>query len=189
VIFASLLFQYGVQFWFSDNARSMLENASKLARGYYQDNINDVGSEALTMAGDLRDYLSESQVTSKAFYEGYVYQVVTRKLSRSKIIEIGKDGVARTPTAVDPDGRTAGAVITPDIIKRLREGELAVVEPKPNQIEAVVLLYPRSNTYLYVTRDSELNVFGQVKQAQQVLSDYEDFTTGARKLQLQFNIA
>ncbi len=28
VIFASLLFQYGVQFWFSDSARGMLENAN-----------------------------------------------------------------------------------------------------------------------------------------------------------------
>src|SRR3546814_18777037 len=28
VIFSSLLFQYGVHFWFSDNARSLLQNAN-----------------------------------------------------------------------------------------------------------------------------------------------------------------
>src|SRR5690606_39070438 len=38
VIFASLLFQYGVQFWFSQDMRAMLDNASNMARGYYQDN-------------------------------------------------------------------------------------------------------------------------------------------------------
>jgi len=35
VIFASWLFQSGVEFWFSDNSRGLLENANKLARGYY----------------------------------------------------------------------------------------------------------------------------------------------------------
>ncbi|HEX8419395.1 MAG TPA: PAS domain-containing sensor histidine kinase, partial [Sphingomonas sp.] len=34
-IFASLLFQYGVQFWYSDRARGMLENATVLARTSY----------------------------------------------------------------------------------------------------------------------------------------------------------
>jgi two-component system nitrogen regulation sensor histidine kinase NtrY len=189
VIFASLLFQYGVQFWFSADARSMLENASSLARGYYQDNMRDVRDEAATMASDLRDYLSESPITSQSFKEGYVYQVVTRKLNRSAIIEVGKDGVARTAGTVDPDGRTAAAVVTPEIIRRLRAGEPWVVDAKPDQIEAVVLLYPNSNTYLYVTRDSELNVFGQMKQAQQVLTDYEDFVSRSRQFQLGFNMA
>src|SRR3546814_7860801 len=36
VIFASLLFQYGVDFWFSDRSRGMFENAANLAEGYYQ---------------------------------------------------------------------------------------------------------------------------------------------------------
>ncbi|MGH6787154.1 MAG: PAS domain-containing sensor histidine kinase, partial [Novosphingobium sp.] len=33
VIFASFLFQSGVEFWFSDSSKGMLENANKLARG------------------------------------------------------------------------------------------------------------------------------------------------------------
>src|SRR3546814_2575871 len=64
VIFASLLFQYGVQFWFSDNARSMLQNANGLARGYYEQNKKEVGDETVTMARDLRDYLSQAPVSS-----------------------------------------------------------------------------------------------------------------------------
>lgn len=189
VIFASLLFQYGVGFWFSSDARSMLENASDLARGYYQDNLREVGDETTTMASDLRDYLTESKITSQAFAEGYVYQVATRKLNRSAIIEIGKDGVARTAAAVDPDNRTAADVITPEIIKRLEAGEPSVVEPKPDQIQAVVQFYPNSRTYLYVARNSKASAFRQMTLAQQVLANYEDFTSQSRQLQLTFNIA
>ncbi|MBO9579377.1 MAG: HAMP domain-containing protein [Sphingobium sp.] len=189
VIFASLLFQYGVGFWFSSDARSMLENASDLARGYYQDNLREVGDETITMASDLRDYLTESKITSQAFAEGYVYQVATRKLNRSAIIEIGKDGVARTAAAVDPDNRTAADVITPDIIERLDAGEASVVEPKRDQIQAIVQFYPRSRTYLYVARNSKASAFRQMTTAQQVLANYEDFTSQSRRLQLTFNIA
>jgi two-component system nitrogen regulation sensor histidine kinase NtrY len=189
VIFASLLFQYGVQFWFSADARGMLQNATTLARGYYQSNLKETGNETVTMAKDLRDYLGQSEITSPAFAEGYIYQVVTRKLNRSAIIEIGKDGVARTAATVDPEQRTATEVVTPDVIKRLRAGEPVVVQAKPNQIEAFVQLYPDSNTFLYATRDSAADAFSEMKRAQAVLADYEEFATRSRQLQLQFNIA
>ncbi|MCX7900361.1 MAG: 16S rRNA (uracil(1498)-N(3))-methyltransferase, partial [Methylocystis sp.] len=34
VVFASLLFQFGVQFWFSDKARTVLDNADQVAQAY-----------------------------------------------------------------------------------------------------------------------------------------------------------
>jgi two-component system nitrogen regulation sensor histidine kinase NtrY len=189
VIFASLLFQYGVEFWFSANARGMLENATNLARGYYAQNLNDLGDETATMAGDLRDYLSEASSNSPAFTEGYIYQVVTRKLNRSAIIEIGKDGVARTPALVDPDGRIATNVLTSDVIDKLRAGDPVVVQAKADRIEAFVLLYPGSNSFLYATRDADIGAFSEMKKAQAVLADYDAFATRSRMLQLRFNIA
>lgn len=189
VIFASLLFQYGVQFWFSENARSMLQNASDLARGYYQQNLREVGDETVTMAGDLRDYLQQSKISSPTFAEGYIYQVVTRKLNGSSIIEIGRDGLARTAATVDPDARPARELIAPEVIARLRKGEAVVVQAKPKRIEAVTLLYPDSNIFLYANRDAEAPAFSQMERAQMVLADYDAFAAQSRQLQLRFNVA
>ena len=176
VIFASLLFQYGVQFWFSDSARGMLQNASDLARGYYEQNLREVGDETVTMASDLRDYLAQSKVSSPRFAEGFIYQVVTRKLNRSAIIEVGKDGVARTAATVDPENRPAAQMLTDAVIKRLNAGENVVVQAKPQQIEAVTLLYPNSKIYLYATRDSGSWAFSNVERAQKVIADYDMFS-------------
>lgn len=189
VIFASLLFQYGVQFWFSDSARGMLQNAGTFARGYYEQNLREVGDETLTMASDLRDYMTQSKVSSPEFAEGYIYQVVTRKLNRSAIIEIGKDGIARTAATVDPDQRPANKLLTRDTIDRLAKGENVVVHARPDQIEAVTLIYPDRHIYLYATRDSDAPAFSQVERAQAVLADYDSFSAQSRKLQLQFNLA
>ncbi len=53
VIFASLLFQIGTDFWFSDRARGMLENATAIAKESYQQEIDRVDRETVTMANDL----------------------------------------------------------------------------------------------------------------------------------------
>lgn len=189
VIFASLLFQYGVQFWFSDNARTMLQNASGLARGYYEQNKKEVGNETATMAGDLRDYLSQASVSSPEFAEGYIFQVVTRKLNESAIIQIGTDGVARTAAMVDPDNRAAENRITPDVVERLNKGENVVVKARADRIEAATLLDPAARIYLYASRDSDVPAFSQMERARAVLADYDDFTQRSRALQLQFNAA
>src|SRR3546814_2649645 len=76
------------------------------------------------MARDLRDYLSQAPVSSPQFAEGYIFQVVTRKLNESAIIEIGKDGVARTAAMVDPDNRAAEKRLTGDVRSEEHTSEL-----------------------------------------------------------------
>jgi two-component system nitrogen regulation sensor histidine kinase NtrY len=119
VVFASWLFQSGVEFWFSDSSRGLLENANKLARGYYEQAQRDVGYESVAMAEDLRNFLSQQPITSPDFAEFYSYQVVNRKLTESAILQSGRDGKLRTAAIVDPEGNSSSARIGPDVLKRL----------------------------------------------------------------------
>ena len=189
VIFASLLFQYGVEFWFSDRARGMLENANDLARGYYEQNQREVGEETITMANDLRNYLGQANLESPEFAEGYVFQVLSRKLNQSAIIEYGEDGVGRTAAAVDPDNRDQQAIITEEALRRLEAGEGYVVTAKPDKIEAVTALDLDSRIFLYAARDSDMLALSQWERAQAVLQDYDELFSRSRSLQLQFNVA
>lgn len=189
VIFASLLFQYGVEFWFSDRARGMLENANSLARGYYDQNRRDVGEETITMASDLRSFLSEKGIEHPEFAENYSFQVLTRKLNESAIIQYGEDGVARTAAAVNPGNSGQDTKITQDVIDRLMGGQGYVVIAKPNKIEAVTALDLDSRVFLYAARDSDMLALSQWERAQSVLADYDILFTRSRSLQLQFNVA
>ena len=189
VIFASLLFQYGVEFWFSDRARGMLENANDLARGYYEQNQQEIGAETTTMAIDLRNYLQQANLESPEFAEGYVFQVLSRKLNESAIIEYGDDGVARTAAAVDPDDGDQNPKITDAVLKQLEAGKSYVVTARPDKIEAVTALDLESRIFLYAARDSDMLALSQWERAQSVLADYEELFSRSRSLQLQFNIA
>ncbi|MCB2061221.1 MAG: HAMP domain-containing protein, partial [Novosphingobium sp.] len=189
VIFASWLFQSGVEFWFSDNSRGLLENANKLARGYYEQAQRDVGYETVAMAEDLGTFLSQEPITSPSFAEFYSYQVVNRKLTESAILQKGGDGQLRTAAIVDPEGNTTRRRVTSEEIDELDSGEDMVVSADANKIEAVIPIDRRAGVYLYAARSSDLLAFSQGQRAQNIVKAYEVLTSRARVLQLRFNVA
>ncbi|OYZ85412.1 MAG: hypothetical protein B7Y00_08030 [Sphingomonadales bacterium 17-56-6] len=188
VIFASLLFQSGVQFWFSGSARGMLQNAGELAKGYYDEKVRDVGAETVTMAGDIRYILSQVKIDSSEFLEiAYPQQVLNRKLSESAIVTIGPDGQQNTEAVLAEKPR--GNWISAEALRKLKSGENFVVTVSPNNIDAVVVLYDRPRTYLYVRRAETVPSFALGARAQSVLEDYDKMVARSRALQIQFNLA
>lgn len=187
VIFASLLFQYGVDFWFSDRSRGMFENAASLAEGYYQENQRQVGANTFAMASDLGKRLTQFPVDTPGFSNYYLQQVVVRSLNESAIIEIGNDGVARTAAAIDPDKRAAENRLTHAMITRLDAGQDVVVVRQANRIEAASRLPGTARAYVYASRDTNVPGFQQSARAGAVLADYNDLFERSQQLQLQFN--
>ncbi|HET6526033.1 sensor histidine kinase [Sphingopyxis sp.] len=187
VIFASLLFQFGVDFWFSDRSRGMFENAASLAEGYYQENQRQVGANTFAMANDLGTRLSRFSIDSPGFTNYYLQQVVVRSLNESAIIEIGRDGVARTAAAIDPDDRSAENRLSSEMVGRLDAGEDVVVVRQANRIEAAAQLPGTDRAYVYASRDTNVPGFQQSARASAVLADYNGLFERSQLLQLQFN--
>ena len=188
VIFASLLFQSGVQFWFSGSARGMLQNAGELAKGYYDEKVRDVGAETVTMAGDIRYILSQVKIDSSEFLEiAYPQQVLNRKLSESAIVTISPNGQQNTEAVLAEKPR--GNWISSEALRKLKSGENFVVTVSPNNIDAVVVLFDSPRTYLYVRRAETVPSFALGARAQSVLEDYDKMVARSRALQIQFNLA
>jgi two-component system, NtrC family, nitrogen regulation sensor histidine kinase NtrY len=188
VILASWLFQSGVEFWFSDNSRGLLENANKLARGYYEQTQSDLSKESLTMASDMRAALSETSVSSPLFKQFYSQQMVYRKLDESAIIQKGEDGQLRTAAFVDPGKDTGRQRISTDVLRLIDGGVPIEVKANANKIEAVTPIDRRSGIYLYTARISDLLAVSQGQSAQNIVAAYDVLTSRARILQLRFNV-
>lgn len=189
VVFASILFQSGVEFWFSDNSRGILENANKLARGYYEDKLRDVSNQTVAMAGDIRDFLDQANIASIEFAEGYSFQVLSRQLNESAIVERGPDGGLRTAAIVDPDKNDTRERVTAQDAARIEKGEAVVVKASAERIEAITSIDRKRGIFLYTARNSDMLALGQWERAQTVLKAYDMLTARARALQLRFNIA
>lgn len=189
VIFASLLFQSGVQFWFSGSARGMLENAGELAKGYYEVNARDVGDETQTMAGDFRNALSQTNPDDPAFLSYYLEQVFRRRLSESAIVSVGSDGIQRTEAVATENEDRKQDWIAADVLAKLNAGEALVVINRPDRIEVATVLFDNPRSYLYASRALSVPSFALGEKAQSVLKDYDNMVERSRLLQLQFNIA
>ena len=188
-IFASLLFQYGVQFWYSDRARGMFENAASLAQGNYQQERDRISRETVTMAGDLENILKSSSIDNSSFYRGFATQVYVRNLSEALIIERGGDGELRTLALVNPYERPIERSITSDMTRQVDQRTTPLVLKERDRIGTLTALGTQGNTYLYASRvfDPQLSV--QLARGSAVLADYRQLLARARSLQLQFNAA
>ena len=185
VIFASFLFQSGVEFWFSDKSRGLLENANQLARGYYEQTQKDMEYETLAMAADLGDFLSQETIASPAFPEYYSYQVHHRKLDESTILQKGPDGVLRRP-AIASGPMSLSENVSGEVLRQLDRGERIVVSSTANSIQAVTPIDRRAGIYLYTERKSDLLSAGH---AQNIVRAYDELTQRTRIQQLRFNVA
>ena len=187
-IFASLLFQYGVEFWFSDRARGMLENASVLVRENYDEKQRDVARETATMASDVANYLKQMPIESQQFRENFALQVYSRELSEAVIGRPLPSGEWQTDALVNPYDRRLDRVITPAMIAQLK-GASSVSVASRDRTATLTRLDYRGGSYLYAARVFDPQLLSQIGRGETILADYRALQQRSRTLQLQFNAA
>lgn len=187
--FAAFLFQTGVDFWFSDELRGLMENANALAKNYYDANQRGVEQNTITMATDMRDILARVPITDPDFPDFYAYQAQAREISESAVLQRMPDGSFRTAAALNLTKDNSPLAFSREALPRLDRGELAVVVGSPERIEALVPIDAQSGVYLYNARTTEETMFNSWSRAQSIVTAYDRLTGSARTLQLRFNIA
>ena len=184
VIFASFLFQSGVEFWFSDKSRGLLENANQLARGYYEQTQKDMSYETLAMAADLRDEIGQVPLSSPEFQDFYLFQVRQRKIDESTILQKRADG------GLDKAAFTRGIAplseISTNVLRQIDRGDAVSVSSSGDSIRAITPIDRRAGIYLYTVRKSDLLSAGH---AQNIVRAYDELTQRTRIQQLRFNVA
>ncbi|WP_271079660.1 sensor histidine kinase [Aurantiacibacter sp. MUD61] len=188
-VFASILFQSGVDFWFTGSSRGVIEDAGELAESYYNDNQRTVGMNAVAMSSDMRYILERLSVVSPEFYDQVLQQTFMRELSEASIYRRSQDGDARLVFILDPEDNRERLRVAPEDMEALDDGAAFVARATLDRIEAITLLDRSSDAYLYVARNAQPQATRLYLQAQDTVDSYADLTSRARVLQLQFNIA
>jgi len=188
-IFASLLFQSGLEFWFSNRARSMLENTVQVARASYDREVERVENETLTASGDLADYLRQTTINDPRFAEAFARnQVLNRNLSEAIIFTFGADKQIRTLALVNPYDRPLEKVITPANIAALANKQVVALN-SADRVGALTRLEYGPDAYLYAARVFDPQFRDQLERANDVLKDYQALLARSRLNQLRFNAA
>jgi two-component system, NtrC family, nitrogen regulation sensor histidine kinase NtrY len=188
-IFASFLLQSGLEFWFSDKARSMIENSVQLADGVYEEEVRRVSDETRTMASDVSGYLRQVAIDDPRFADAFArVQVLNRELSEAIIFRVAEDGSLLTEALVNPYDRDLTRLITPDKLRELQSQPVVPV-PSEDRVGALTRLDYGPQTFLYAARVFDPQFGRQIAQAEDVLTDYQGLLERARLYQLRFNAA
>ena len=187
--FAAWLFQSGVDFWFSDNSRGLMENANELAESYYQDNQADLANETISMAMDMRAILQQVSIADPNFMLVYEYQAEPRDVIESAILQALPDASVRTAVVYGIEQDSNPVAFAEASLQSLRSGEPVMVRGSAERIEAVAPIDRTAGIYLYTARNAEARGFRSWQSARNISTAYDDLTKRARALQLRFNLA
>lgn len=189
-VIASLLFQYGAEFWVSDRPRSMIENAQALAQESYRQLLGYVDRHTVAMAGDIAAELKETPPENIKFVQMFATQVYLRSLSEAVIFTVAADGQIQTIALVNPYERDLEKEINRDALKELDKGKQSVADAQGDRIRSLTRIPGVRNLYLYAGQASGLGgISPQTERAARVVADYRALVTRSRSLQLQFNLA
>ena len=188
VVFASLLFQVGTQFWFSDKARVVLRSSESVAQAYVKEAKERLLGDIGAMSGDLRRILSGMTIDDPRFAPLYARQIVYRGLSESAIITIDRNGTPQLIALANLDNRPLIKRLPVATLPFLAGGQPRITADSGDRIEGTILLDAASKTYLYISRQSDRDVLAQAARARSALGDYAATVERARALQLRFNI-
>jgi two-component system nitrogen regulation sensor histidine kinase NtrY len=186
-IFASLLLQSGLEFWFSDRARGMLENTVQLAQSAYNGEVNRVGAEAVTMTEDFYKVLGPRPMESPRFDEFLAYQTYNRSLNEAAIITISQSGQFTVARGVNYYDGLIDPSLVAQALSQLKGETQAAEVLTPGRIAVLTPVGSEKGTYLFVARQVTEDFRQQIVRATEIRSDYRALLERSRDNQLRFN--
>jgi two-component system, NtrC family, nitrogen regulation sensor histidine kinase NtrY len=190
-IFASVLFQSGLEFWFSNRARNMLENTVQVARSTYDYELGRVAAEGTTMATNMAEGLARVPIDDPRVSEALAAQTYLRSLNEAAIIHLDAGQEIRTLAVASGsyglslnDERIRTAVAT----LKGKPSDAAVDAKAPGRVAVLTRLGNLPDTYLYVGR-VDPDVSEQIARSNDVLRDYRALLNKSHANQLRFNAA
>ncbi|WP_375396342.1 ATP-binding protein [uncultured Sphingomonas sp.] len=189
-VIASLLFQYGAEFWFSGRARGMLENAQSLAQASYSELVRYVDNENVAMATDISNmlFVRHWKIDSEQFHDIYEIDVRQRSLSNSVLFSLSPDGAIKFRDRVI-NSDTFEDKILPEDIRKVIDGHLSVANTDARRTYSLSRV-PGTDLFLYSTREGGAQEMAErLERLKTVFNDYRALLDRSRMIQLRFNIA
>ncbi len=189
VIIASLLFQYGVDIWYSRRASEMFENTTKLSQELYAEKQQRVVAESTAMAGDIAQILQQVSIESNEFADEFAYQIYRRELSEGAVLSISAKNGVQGLALVNPYDRPAENWVAPNIAAQLLSNPRTIFGDTGQRMEAVTPLPGSKSLYLYASRVTDSQTLAKAKTASTVLQNYKALINRSARLQILLNLA
>ena len=183
-VFSVLLFDFGLQGWFSDRVRTAVEASFAVAQAYLAEHRRTIETDALAVAQAL-----DREGVSLALNPDRFNQVLARQVGERSLAEA---------LVFDRSGRIVGRAgfsllldFDPEIpdwaMRRANEGEVVIITAETDdRVRALLKLQGFTNSYLYVGRLVDPLVLAHIDRTQNAAKLYQELEGKRSDLQITF---
>ncbi len=169
-ILATITLDRGLDKWFSDRTKSMLEKSNIVAKSYLREHSNNLRSEIGAMQIDLNNSVNIFENNINAFGDYFLKQAKLRKLSGAYIVNRDGNILINTTTPEYELGYTKPSQLSYD---RADQGDIIIFKPNDsNMVSAFVLLPDFIDGYLLIYKAVDPIVIKHLKQLELTRDEY-----------------
>jgi two-component system nitrogen regulation sensor histidine kinase NtrY len=181
-VFSGLFLNFGIQAWFNERVRTVVEESRVVAHAYLQEHRQNIRAEALAMANDLnRDALLLRNPIR--FANVLTTQAAVRNISEAMVVDSAGKVLARTQfsLALEFD------IIPQEKLREANENDIALlINDLDDRVRAIVKLDRYVDAYLIVGRFVESGVLEHIDRTDKAASQYKRLEESRKGIQITF---
>lgn len=182
---AAFTLDQGLDRWFEDRTRLIIDNALTVAQAYLQEHARVLRGDLIAMANDVDRAKSVYDFEPSRFDSFFSAQARLRGLLGAFIMT--SDGTVVTRIILEP--RTNVLMPPLDSFGKAATGEPVLIAPgKSNLVGGVMKLKAYDDFYLYATRSMDPRVVDYLRLAEEGASEYRELESSRFGVQVAFGL-
>ena len=183
-VLATAFFNLGIQSWFNDRVRTVLNESLEVARGYLDEHRNNVRTDALGMANDLARAGQLLAYNPNAFVEYLAKATADRGLTEAVIYEPATGQTFASAGLISGFGvEPAGQEATE---QALSYGVVVLGSPEDDRVRAIVPLNSTPTLMLLIGRQVDPQILDHMARTELAVAEYQRLDENRSGLQVTF---
>ena len=184
-VFSLILFNVGLQRYFDDKMKSIVNNSSELAKNYVEQTRNSIEADILLMVLDINNQSALYYENPKRFLNLLTSQRLLRRLDEVHLIDSSANIIMSN--IVDPNINFVPP--TEEAFDVSLDGKpVRISDPSTNRTSALVKLNNFIDTYLYIVRFMDPRVINYLEQTGEAVTFYFSVQESKTGIKITFGI-
>ena len=184
-VVATIVLNQGLDQWFSDRTRAMVESSRLVARSYMLEHAQVLRDDIIWVASELEQARGTFESDRERYQRILTALAVTRSLPFTSLISQDGDTLMRAQINV----QGAYPRLPPGITQGVTEGAPTQIAPgSTNLVGSVVKLRGYDNTYLFVARPVDAEVLEYMRLTDENITEYRQYASNRLVFQITFAI-
>jgi two-component system, NtrC family, nitrogen regulation sensor histidine kinase NtrY len=186
-MFAALTLNRGLDAWFSDRTRNIVDTASTVAEAYLLNASDATRNDLASISTDINQQRAMYDSDRAAFVQRVARHALVRNLAAAFVFDASSK---RIDANFSSNERLKFVAPTEEALAKAEKGELVLIPPSPggNVVRALIKLQGYPSHYLYIYRVLSPVVIEQLVKTREAKAEYDQLMKQRLGVQLTFGL-